>query len=248
MPKLNQIIAIQSTKKSVAKDTITHAYQQMQKADLLSGISRSYKPKDEVGELLPPESKLVQLKVGEAIAQASKALVEMFDVVATQDWANCQAKADVVVGDQTILRDVPVTYLLFLEKQLVDLNTFVEKLPVLDPAERWSYDSAQDCFASESFQSLRTKKVPKTHVKYDATKEHPAQVEMYMEDVTVGTWTTVKFSGAIPASERNAMLERVRSLQDAVKSAREAANAFEVEKKKTGEAFLKFIFQKYVAE
>ena len=42
-------------------------------------------------------------------------------------------------------RDVPVTYLLFLEKQLVDLHTFVKKLPVLDASETWVFDASADC-------------------------------------------------------------------------------------------------------
>lgn len=243
MPKLNQIIAIQASKKSHAKESLTEAYQSLQKNDLLYGISRSYKPKDEAGEALPPESKAVQLKVQDAIARVTKSLAEMFDVVATQDWANCEAKADVMIGGRTVVKGAPVTHLLFLEKQLVDLLTFIEKLPVLDAAERWSFDATQDCFASEPYQSLRTKKVPKTHIKYEATKEHPAQVEMYMEDVTVGTWTAVKYSGAIPATKKNTMLERVRALQDAVKSAREEANSKEVELKKVGESILDFIFK-----
>ncbi len=87
----------------------------LQKSDLLSGIARSYKPKDELGEQLPPESKLVQFKVDEGIAKITKSLVEMFDVVATQDWANCEAKADVVVAGKVVIKAVPVTHLLFLE-------------------------------------------------------------------------------------------------------------------------------------
>lgn len=242
MAKLNQIIALLPTKKSLAKDSLTEVYQQLQKPDSLAGIARNYKPKDELGEMQPPESKLVQLRVREAIQQCFKSVADMMDLVATQDWANCQAKADLVVNNQTIAKDVPVTHLLFLEKQLVDLHTLVEKLPALDPSERWNYDPSQDCYASEPYQTLRTKKVPKTHIKYEATKEHPAQVEMYMEDVTIGTWTTVKYSGAIPAAEKNAMLDRVRSLQDAVKLARETANNYEVESKKIGESILKFVF------
>jgi len=84
--------------------------------------------------------------------------------------------------------------------------------------------------------------VPKNHVKYEATKEHPAQVEMYMEDVWVGTWTTTKFSGAIPVATRNAMLERVRKLTDAVKTAREEANGLEVRGQKVGAAVLGYVF------
>ena len=243
MPRLNQIIAIQAGKKSQAKDALTEAYHLLQKPDLLSGIARNYKPKDEGGEPQPPENKLVQVKVKDLVGQVTTALVEMFDVVATQDSANCKARANVLVDGHTLLTEVPVTHLLFLEKQLTDLHTFVEKLPILDPAERWAYNTGQDCFASEPFQTNRTKKVPKNHVKYEATKEHPAQVEMYMEDVTVGTWTTIKYSGAIPAAEKNAMLERVRKLQDAVKQAREEANNLEVTRQKVGQTILGYIFQ-----
>jgi hypothetical protein len=169
-------------------------------------------------------------------------LTEMFDVVATQDWANCQAKGDVVVDGHPLLKGVPVTHLLFLEKQLTDLRTFVEALPVLDPAEEWEYRADVDGYVSRPSRANRTKKVPKNHVKYEATKEHPAQVEMYMEDVWVGTWSTTRFSGAIPAATRNAMLERVRKLVDAVKVAREEANGLEVKPQKVGAAVLGYVF------
>ena len=243
MPKLNQIIAVQNGRKTQAKEALTQAYHQLQKPDLLSGISRTYKPKDESGELQPPESKLVQLKVGDVVERVTKELTELFDIVATQDFANCQAKADIKVDGRTLLTGVPVTHLLFLEKQMTDLHSFIDKLPVLDAGERWGFDASQDCYASEPFQTTRTKKVPKSHIKYEATKEHPAQVEMYFEDVPVGTWTTVKFSGAIPANEKNRLLDRVRSLADAIKQAREEANGFEVEKKRIGESLLSYIFR-----
>ena len=102
-----------------------------------------------------------------------------------------------------------------------------------------------DHFASESYQTTKTKKVMKNHVKAEATKEHPAQVETYTEDVIVGYWTTVKFSSAIPAKEKNEMLERVRKLQEAVKCAREEANGMEVESRKIGAAVLNHVFGKH---
>ncbi|MBV9124582.1 MAG: hypothetical protein JO112_14590, partial [Planctomycetes bacterium] len=214
----------------------------LQKGALLEGISRTYKPRDDDGEKFPPEKKLVQLKVQEAVQTVVEALTDLFDVVATQDYANCQARANVVVEGKTILKDVPVTYLLFLEKQLVDIHTFVEKLPTLDPAESWDYNAEVDCFASEPYQTTKTKKILKNHVKAEATEHHPAQVETYTEDVIIGYWTTIKFSGAIPAKERNQILERVRKLQEAVKCAREEANAVNVEVKKLGGDVFRYIF------
>ena len=244
MPKLNQIIAITAGKKSQAHKAITEAYQGLQKTGQLEGISRTYKPRDDEGEQLPPEKKLVQLKVADAVRGVLSALTELFDVVATQDHANTLAKANVTVDGAAVLKNVPVTTLLFLEKQLVDIHTFVEKLPTLDPGEAWEYNPDVDHYASEPYQTTKTKKVLKNHVKAEATKEHPAQVETYSEDVVVGYWTTVKFSGAIPARERNEILDRVRKLQEAVKSAREEANGMEVESKKIGAAVLQYVFGK----
>ena len=242
MPKLNQIIAIQAGKKTQAKDTLTEAYHLIKKPELLAGLVRTYQPRDDGGEPQPDERKQVQVKVNELISKVKTDLIEMFDVVATQDWSNCQAKADVVVDGRALLKAVPVTHLLFLEKQLTDLRTFIDTLPILDAAEDWDYKAEVDSFVSQPSRTNRTKKVPKNHIKYEATKEHPAQVEMYMEDVWVGTWTTTKFSGAIPAATRNAMLERVRKLLDAVKEAREEANGLEVKSQKVGAAVLGYIF------
>jgi hypothetical protein len=242
MPKLNQIIAVQAGKKAQAKETLTQAYHQLKKPELLTGLVRTYQPRDEGGEPQPEERKQVQVKVNDLLGKVTADLTEMFDVVATQDWANCQARADVVVEGRKLLAGVPVTHLLFLEKQLVDLRTFIESLPVLDTAEEWEYKPEFDSYLSRPSKSNRTKKVPKSHIKYEATKEHPAQVEMYMEDVWVGTWTTTKFSGAVPAAARNAMLERVRKLLDAVKSAREEANGIEVKPQKVGATLLGFVF------
>ena len=242
MAKLNQVIAVQAGKKSQAKETLTEAYHKLKKPELLNGIVRTYQPKDDGGEPQPDERKQVQVKVNDLIRKVSADLAEMFDVVATQDWANCQARADVVVDGRPLLTKVPVTHLLFLEKQLVDLRTFVDSLPVLDTAEEWEYKPETDCYVSRPSRSNRTKKVPRNHIKYEATKEHPAQVEMYMEDVWVGVWTTTKFSGAIPAAARNAMSERVRKLLDAVKAAREEANGLEVKPQKIGAARLGWIF------
>jgi hypothetical protein len=244
VPRLNQIIAVTAGKKTQAHKALTDAYQALQKPALLEGISRTYKPRDDEGEPLPPEKKLVQLRVKDAVRGVSAALTELFDVVATQDHANCQAKANVVVDGVPLLKGVPVTTLLFLEKQLVDLHTFVEKLPTLDPAESWEYSPEVDSYASEPFQTTKTRKVLKNHVKAEATKEHPAQVETYTEDVVVGYWTTTKFSGAIPARAKNEMLQRVRKLQEAVKCAREEANGAEVELKKHAGPVLQYVFGK----
>ena len=234
MTRLNQIIAIEKGIKTTSFQELTESHQLLQKPALLSGISRTYRPKDEEGEQLPPESTKVKVRAEEVIRQTSQTLTRLFDVTTTREWANCKAKGDVIVDSNTLLKDVPATYLLFLEKQLVDMHTFIKKLPTLDNAETWGMDASADAFATEPVQTVKTKKIPRNHVKAEATEHHPAQVDVYFEDVVVGTWRTVKFSGSLPARRVNELLGRVEKLQQAVKFAREEANNSEVEDQKIG--------------
>jgi len=240
--KLNQVIAIEKGTKGRSLQELTEAHQTLQKPALLAGISRTYRPKDEEGEQFPPESTRVQIKAEDIIRKISEGLTKLFDVVATKDWANCTAKADVVVDGKVLLSQVPATYLLFIEKQLVDLHTFIKKLPVLDSSETWAFDPSADCWATEPVQTVKTKKIPRNHVKAEATEKHPAQVEVYYEDVVVGNWRTIKFSSALPAKRVNELLSRVEKLQEAVKFAREEANNLEVVEQKVGAKIFDYLF------
>jgi hypothetical protein len=240
--RLNQIIAIEKGTKSRSFQELTDAHHALQKPALLAGIARTYRPKDEEGEQFPPESTKVQVKAEEIIRQTAEIMTKLFDVTATKDWTNCKARADVVVDGKTLLAQVPATYLLFLEKQLVDLHTFIRKLPILDASETWTFDASADCWATEPMQTVKTKKIPRNHVKAEATDKHPAQVEVYYEDVVVGNWKTTKFSGALPAKRVNELLERVERLQQAVKFAREEANNIEADEQKVGKQIFDYLF------
>ena len=248
--RLHQVIALVSSKKNRAKTVLTEAYKQIQKPDTFSGLSRSYVPKDDdpskpTGEQLPPEYKPVQRRVSELLmknGQLRSSLVEMFDIVLSQDVGNQKAWADVVVGDEVVLINVPAVTLIFLEKQLTDLVTFIEALPVLDSADNWSYDEAACIYRTSSTASVKTKKVPRAFVKYEATKEHPAQVEVVNDDMIVGTWNSHKLSGAITVQKREEWLEKARLLKEAVVLAREKANSVEVDEVKIGGKILSFVF------
>lgn len=247
MPKLCQIIAVETGVKTRVENDLTEAHKALQRAELFSGHARRYAPKDDdpskpEGEKLPDEDKKVQFKADEVIKTTGDKLTELFDVNAVREWGNTEAKADIEVDGKVLLKDVPVTYLLFLEKKLVDLQTFVRKLPVLDAGENWEKDEAQDLWKGRPAGTARTKKVTRPLVLYEATKEHPAQVKETVEDVFVGTWTTTKYSSALPAARVNELLRRVVELQKAVKFAREKANQLEVKEQKVGSAIFGYLF------
>ncbi|MBU0550385.1 hypothetical protein KKF91_12350 [Myxococcota bacterium] len=242
MSKLNQILAIEKGVKTRVYGAFTKLHQTTQKAHMMNGFSKTYKPNDEDGEAYPPESQKVQYEYRGVLKEVTKLLSELFDVTATKDWANQSTCADIIIGDQVLLKDVPPTYLLFLEKQLSDLHTFITKMSEVDPSEDWIEDPNSNLLKTEARLTHRTKKVQRPVVLYPATAEHPAQTQLISEDVVVGFWHTIKFTGALPLPKKQLILERIERLSKAVKFAREQANGVEVTQKKVGEALLSYLF------
>jgi len=240
--RLSQAVAVDKGVKNQTKSAIEQAYHVCQKPALFDGFDKKYTPKAEDGDVYPPQSQRVQNGADELIRQARKAWNQLFDISATKDFGNTVAKADVVVDGATILVGAPVTYLLFLEKQLDNVRTFIRKLPVLDPARNWVKDSNDKLFKTKATQTIKTKKVPRALVKHEGNEHHPPQTEVVAEDIIEGMWNEIKFSGAMPEARQQELLERVEKFQQAVKSAREEANATEVERKRVSEDILGYLF------
>jgi hypothetical protein len=242
MPKLNQIVAVVSGKKTRVEKEFGDLNKLIQKPELFHGLSKTYRPIDENGEGLPSESKLPQKNAAEIIANAKQILTGIIDAVATQEYGNTEAKADIKVNGTAILSGVPVTVLLYLEKQLNDMHTFVDNMPTLDPAERWEKNDQDGQYVTEPTSTVRTKKVQKALVLFPATDKHPAQTQLITEDITAGHWTTTKFATVMAAKEKREILARIVQLQDAVKIAREDANDVAVTEKQIASPLLKYIF------
>lgn len=243
MGKLNQIIAIEKGVKSRAYAGLTELNKAIMKPDLFNGFTKAYQPIDDAGEKLPMDSKRVQLTATDTFRVIEKGMTELMSVTARKDWTNCMAKGDVVVDGKTILLQVPVSYLLFLEKQMNDLRTMAENMPVLDDTDNWTKDTSSGLFKSDPVQTHRTKKTQRPIVLYDATDKHPAQTQLITEDLLAGHWTAVKQSGAMQKPEKLALVERIDKLSRAIKEAREAANNIdEVATPEIGTSVFSFLF------
>lgn len=248
MPKLNQIIAIEKGTKTKVNKLISVVHHKLTKKDLFSGHARTFKPVDDdptkpTGEKIPQDIMKVKYRVSDLINEAKNSWTELFNVTAMRDYGNTIAKADVIIDDKTILSQVPVSVLLFLEKQLDDLNAFMSKLPSLDPGEEWEYDPNQDMFSTKPSESIKYKRVTRPLVLYDATERHPAQVKEITEDILHGMWNTIKYSTALKTQDINKYVERVEKLRKAVKFAREDANSQELSKKDIGGPIFNYIFE-----
>jgi hypothetical protein len=243
MTQLNQLLAIEKGVQAKTTRTLTDVHRAIQNEGLTSGMTRTYEPRNEDGDELPAESVQVQLTVQQANQQVAGVLARLFDVRAAKDFTNARAGADVEVDGVLLVENAPPPQLLFLEKQLVDLRTYIDKLPTLDPAYVWHEDDSAGggVYRSDPEVTVRRVETLHNHVRYEATDKHPAQVDVYKTQDPAGDWTVTRFSGAIPRGHKEQMLARVDAVLEAVKFAREKANQIEVVDQQVGAAILGYI-------
>lgn len=223
MSELHQILAVEGDLKNRAQEALANA-RGIFASDALSGLVRRYRPSEENGEPLPAEDKELVAKVPDVLADVRAAYGEWLDVAMQKEITNQTTGADVEVDGVIVLSGMPAPALLNLEGKLLELRGIYAAIPTTDSSERWQWDKAQGAWVSEPHITYRTNKVPKTHVAYEATKEHPAQIQVYTEDIRIGEWSTVKISGMEAPANKRQLLERVDKLLKAVKQARQRAN------------------------
>lgn len=217
------LAAHKGIKSRVTRDT-TALHRDAERAPGYAGMSRTYHPLAADGDPLPEEHQRVQLHARSVLKQLAELLSPLFDVTAAVDTTNQHAKGDVVIDGKTILKDVSVSTLLFLEKQVNDIDTVVRKMPTLDPSVEWTWSDERECYVSDTLKVNRTLKTPVPIVLSPATDKHPANVQLSHEDRVVGQFHTTKFSGAMSVKDHNALLARIATLKIELKNARQRAN------------------------
>ena len=239
--RLSQLLAQRDTVKSTTNPQFTDLQKTVNAHALFQGQTKTYEKKDEDGDDQPAQSVRVQKRVSDVLADLRRLCAQQFDAVAAVDQANTLAKASVVVNGTTLLADVPVTFLLTLEKDLKQVRALVNDLPTLDTAFDWKKDEAAGLHKTGELRTNRTAKIQKPLVLAQATDKHPAQTQMITVDETVGQWVTVNASGAVSLDEKKKLLGRCDTLITAVQSAREEANSIKVSPVTVGSQVFDFL-------
>ncbi len=243
MQLLSQIIGHATDSKKALKSLLTEVYQKLQKPSAYTGLQRTYQPLTEEGAQFPPESNLVQTSVPKELRAVMEPLTAYINDALTLNQGNAQVLVDVLINGDVVFSKVPPTFLMELKKQLIDLHTLVSKLPTLDPASEWVWNPNSEVYTAAPSKTFKTQKVKKAMTLAPATDKHPAQVTTWDEDVAVGTWTKVDLSGAIPLPVRNALTNRVLTLQKAVDDALAEANAQKVKALEGGNEVVQYLFK-----
>ncbi len=240
--KLHQVIATEKGVKTRVYAFLSETYKMFQKPQLFTGFTKTYNKKNaDDPEDFPDETVRVQQNARELLKEIGKNLTEYMDVVANKDWANKHAEATIKIDGEVFLEKVPAPYLLFLEKQLNDIKSEIDKLPELDPAHEWTEDPNSRLYRSKEKTTTKTRKVHEVVKKFEPTEHQPGQAEIIYVDKTVGTYTQTQISGAIPIPLKRELQERTTKLIKAVKYARTEANEIKLSKQEIGAKIFKYL-------
>lgn len=247
MPKLHELLAIESNLEGQMNKTRGELVSTFEKKRHLFEEKRTtFRPLAE-GEAEVTEAQSdIQSTVPQELDWVSTFFIKALDASYQVAEANTQARGDVVLEDDAetiLLKQVPATTLLELEKRMAELQHLLTAIPTLDPAKGFAPDTARkNVFQARPVTKTRTKKVNKPVVLYEATDKHPAQVQLASEDVAIGTIFEQEWSGLITPAQKADLLARVEMLIRAIRRGRARANETEVDKsKKIGAILLKYV-------
>lgn len=174
----------------------------------------------------------LQTTVYKELAWIGEKLSSAIDAAHHIDLANAAAKADVVLENgTTLLKDVPATSLLQLEKRIKEIQELIIAIPTLDPAKGYEPDKDRGAgiFKARDVEKPRTEKQFEFIVMVAPTDKHPAQVKELMVDRPIGVTLQQEWSSLITVAEKGDMIDRVESLMRSVKKARSRANEQEID-------------------
>ena len=189
------------------------------------------------------EGKEMVTTVLDKLEYTAESIAPYFDVLVQKETTNQHATANLMVDGIEIAKDLPATFLLGLENRLKIVRGVYEQIPTLAPGIKWEKDPTRpNTYRTEKPEvTSKTEKTFIVKVLYEATKEHPAQVEKIPENATVGLYEKQTWCGMLSPAEKSDLLGRIDRLIRAVKQARQRANNTEVVNVKIGEKLFNFI-------
>lgn len=230
--RLHTILAVEPDRKGAANKILAETRNTFsKKQDHFFGQVRTYFPLREGDlETFEPEVKEIVTTVKAKLDHTQKALIEQLDLLYQKEQANTHAKADLVIDDVVVAKDVPATVLLNFEHKFKEIRAMYDEIPTLPPDEVWKKDDSKaDVYKTETKTSYKSKKETKPVILYPATDRHPAQITPVVEDIRIGSWELVRYAGCLSPLEKSIFLGRIDKVIQALKMARSKANEAEVE-------------------
>ena len=228
MAKLHELLAVESDLENVSKNTVAEAQNTFtKKPHMFFGFEKRLDNFNEDAPEAPRERQELTTTINDKLRYVNEHVIRYFDAVLQKELTNQTAKADIIIDDFTLAKDVPTTFLLGLENKLKSIRALYATIPTLPSGMGWDIDKTlgDDVYkARQAEKKYRTAKTFKHKVLYEATDHHPAQIERWEENENIGMYITDKWTGLISPAQKSELLERLDILIRAVKKARQRGN------------------------
>ena len=247
MGKLHELLAVEKELEDAARKILRECGITFSKKEhLFKGRMRQTQIFDAD---IPAPADIVEVvteTVGGKIRYVAPYIERTIDASLQKELTNQSATGTIEIDGRTF-SDLPATFLLGLEKRLVMLRDTLNYMPTLPPGRDYVQDETserREIYKSKfPLETYKTAKSFKPVVLYEATKEHPAQVEKVPVTSNIGMFTDVEMHGSITPAEKSAILGRIDKLIRATKKARSRANMEKVSKKTIGKELLTYLFE-----
>ncbi len=231
--KLYEVLAIEGQLKNQANVTRTDLRNTFEKKRHLFEEKRTtFLSKEEGSQPVVEQQSDIQTNVLSELQWIASIWSKAIDISYQVAEGNTKARADVILDNSTtLLTGVPATALLELEKRAAELAELLRAVPTLDPAKGFILDDARgnNIFRAREVTKTRTHKSQEALVLLAPTKEHPGQAQMITVDRPVGIITEQEWSGLITPSVKGDMIAKAEEVLRALKSARQRANAVDLD-------------------
>ncbi len=246
MGKLHELLAVESDKLGVANKIIEETHKVfISKHEHFEEFHKHLESflEDERTDA-SEEHRAMVTTVPKKIKWMLDSFMSYLDLLYQKELTNRKACSDLTIGGTTIAKDVPAVYLLGLENKFKAVRKVFEVLPTLKPGVEWTPDEQRGDGVYKAVHTEKKFKTAKTfqhQVLYDATKEHPAQIEKWEETKNVGVYNTERYSGMTTPLKKAMYLSRIDQVIQACKKARQRANCEPIVSGKIGKNIIDFI-------
>ena len=245
MSKLHQLLAVEKDRKRKATNVLQETKKVFStKKDHFDGFVKEFKATVENAPQVQKEQKELVTSVYEKLDHTFNILTDAMDLTVSKEETNSTADASaVVVVDGKEFGKFCATSLLAMEGYFEQVLGLIKEIPTLDSTHKWEKNPDRDDIKqlAEAEIQYKTAKRSQPVVLYQATKEHPAQVQMETYDEQIGFWETMKTTGRLTPREKTEMLDRIENVLEAVKIARAEANGVKVVESKQSGAMLNYV-------
>lgn len=234
MAKLHEILAVEPTRKDAWATLLAETHAKLVKNVFFAGYDKTLKmlednPANQALEAAAVEHKVPQTDVISTMAYALKIYGDYEDLQLVKNKANTRAKANLVFRGVTLAEDVPVDQFLGLESRLTKIQSLMRELPTRDATKAWTPIPNSNFWQAPPDTTTKTEKRNVFQVIVQATDKHPAQVDKSVQDIVIGTFTTIYRSGAVSAEQKANAILAIDELLAECKAARQRCNEVEVE-------------------